>query len=175
MDGPNLIELENGKTIKVRKLAEDDDAKGFFEVLDHLSPRPEGTAVPHHEFVECLRAMQSAKCVLVAEFEEKIVATVSVFIERKFIHHLGAVGHLEDLVVLPAFRGMGIGRALVRLCLSYCFDAASVARLQWPVCYKVILNTKASNVAYYAEQGFRAHETQMRIDYADWEEEKRLR
>ena len=161
----SIISLRNGLEATVRLLESDDDEKGFFELLGHLAPVPDETTVPHEAFVDCLRETQPYKHVIVVEFGSKIIATLSVSIERKFLRNLSTVGHLEDLVVSPAFRGLGIGQRLLELALAYCFAAKSGGVA---ACYKVILSCTEENIAFYEKNGFRVHETQMRMDRAEW-------
>lgn len=82
---------------------------------------------------------------LVAIHEEKIVGTVSYFIEQKFIHNGGKVGHLEDLVVSEHCSEKGIGKALVDLVVSECKKEG---------CYKVILDCNEYLETYYTRSGF---------------------
>lgn len=40
----------------------------------------------------------------------RIVGTASLIVERKFTHHCGKVGHIEDVVTDEACRGKGFGK-----------------------------------------------------------------
>lgn len=48
----------------------------------------------------------------VAEVDGKIVGTTTLFVELKFIHELGKVVHIEDVVTDKKFQGYGIGKKL---------------------------------------------------------------
>jgi glucosamine-phosphate N-acetyltransferase len=39
----------------------------------------------------------------------KIVGAGTVFVERKFVHHNGLVGHIEDIVTHQDYRGKNLG------------------------------------------------------------------
>jgi len=43
----------------------------------------------------------------------RVVGTATLFVERKFIRGLGLAGHIEDVVVDAACRGMGVGKLLL--------------------------------------------------------------
>ena len=86
---------------------------------------------------------------------EEVVGTVSVLVERKFIHRGGKVGHIEDVAVRRGFQGNGLGRRLVEHAIS------EARRLG---CYKVILSCFESLVPFYSSLGFRKHDVGMRID-----------
>lgn len=45
---------------------------------------------------------------------DRIVATGTIYIERKFLHGLGAVGHFEDVAVDKSQRGGQLGLCLVK-------------------------------------------------------------
>jgi glucosamine-phosphate N-acetyltransferase len=91
----------------------------------------------------------------VAMSQEHIVGTLTLLVERKFIHGGGRVGHIEDVVVHREFQKRGIGHTLVRHALD---EAAQLG------CYKVILNCFEDRVAFYESVGFRRHDVGMRID-----------
>ena len=85
----------------------------------------------------------------------EVVATVSLVMERKFIHRGGRVGRIEDVSVRKGFRGQGLATAIVK-------HAVSEARRLG--CYKVILNCFEQLAPLYASLGFRKHDIGMRID-----------
>ncbi|KAJ0492493.1 putative glucosamine-phosphate N-acetyltransferase transcription regulator GNAT family [Helianthus annuus] len=82
----------------------------------------------------------------------KIVATRSVFIEKKFVRNCGKVGHIEDVVVDSSARGLQLGKKVVGFLADH-------ARLTG--CYKVILDCSADNKAFYEKCGFKEKEVQM--------------
>ncbi|XP_047308078.1 glucosamine 6-phosphate N-acetyltransferase-like, partial [Impatiens glandulifera] len=84
--------------------------------------------------------------------KNKIIATGSVFIERKFIRNCGKVAHIEDIVVDSAARGMNLGKKIV----GFLTDHA-----QSTGCYKVILDCSLENKTFYEKCGFKQKEIQM--------------
>lgn len=85
----------------------------------------------------------------------EVVGTASLVQERKFIHHGGRVGRIEDVSVRKGFRGQGLASALVSHALS------EARRLG---CYKVTLNCFEQLAPLYSSLGFRKHDIGMRID-----------
>jgi glucosamine-phosphate N-acetyltransferase len=86
---------------------------------------------------------------------DRVVGTLSLIIEQKFIHHGGWVGHIEDVAVHRDFQNRGIGRQLVQ------YATEEAQRLG---CYKVILNCRPERVGFYEKLGYRKHDVGMRID-----------
>lgn len=82
-----------------------------------------------------------------------VIATGSLFIERKFIHKGGKVAHMEDLVIHEDFQGRGVGSTFIQY-LEH--QAAQEG------CYKVILDCADKNVDFYLKCGYYKHEHQMR-------------
>lgn len=91
----------------------------------------------------------------VALLNDRVAGTASVFIEPKFIHSGGVVGHIEDVAVHPDFQKHGIGRALVEFLLEECRKFK---------CYKVILDCAEGVIPFYERLGFHRWERAMRID-----------
>ncbi|GJT13007.1 RNA-directed DNA polymerase, eukaryota, reverse transcriptase zinc-binding domain protein [Tanacetum coccineum] len=79
----------------------------------------------------------SSPSVLLDVSRSKIVATGSVFIEKKFVRSCGKAGHIEDVVVDSSARGMQLGKKVIGFLADH-------ARLMG--CYKVILDCSAVDV-----------------------------
>jgi glucosamine-phosphate N-acetyltransferase len=92
---------------------------------------------------------------IVALIDNRPIGTASLIIEEKFIHGGGCSGHIEDVAVHKDFQGRGIGAALVH----HLVEQAKAAG-----CYKLILNCREGNVAFYEKLGFRRHDSGMRMD-----------
>jgi glucosamine-phosphate N-acetyltransferase len=88
----------------------------------------------------------------------EVVGSVSLLVERKFIHRGGKVGHVEDVAVRRGYRGKGLGAELVR-------HATQEARKLG--CYKVILSCFEQLAPFYASLGYRKHDIGMRIDLGE--------
>ena len=77
--------------------------------------------------------------------KNKIIGTITLFIEQKIIHEGMCVGHIEDLVVNKKYRGMGVGKIL----LNHVIDKSKLNK-----CYKCILDCDTTLENYYLNTGF---------------------
>ncbi|KAI1185996.1 glucosamine 6-phosphate N-acetyltransferase [Nemania serpens] len=76
----------------------------------------------------------------------KVVGTGNLLVERKFIHNLGLVGHIEDIAVAKDQQGKKLG---LRLIQALDFIAEKIG------CYKTILDCSEANEGFYIKCGFR--------------------
>lgn len=143
---------ETTPEMTIRLMDATDLDRGFLEALNALK----SVELTAQQAVDVYRhRLKSRVQTYVAEIDGKIAGTASVFIEPKFIHSGGVVGHIEDVAVHPEFQKHGIGRALVEHLLSEC--------RKWK-CYKVILDCAEHVIPFYERLGFHKWERAMRID-----------
>lgn len=148
------VPLNEARNLQVRKLEISDKNKGFVELLQQLTVCD---AISDEDFEMRFQELSSLGddhviCVIEDTSLGKIIATGSVFIEKKFIRNCGKVGHIEDVVVDRDSRGMQLGKKV----LSFLADhARSVG------CYKAILDCIYENKAFYEKCGFKQKEIQM--------------
>ncbi|KAI4138224.1 MAG: hypothetical protein L6R39_006904 [Caloplaca ligustica] len=83
---------------------------------------------------------------VVCDGERKVVGTGALLVERKFIHNLGLVGHIEDIAVAKDQQGKKLG---LRIIEALEFVAQKVG------CYKSILDCSEANEGFYAKCGFK--------------------
>jgi glucosamine-phosphate N-acetyltransferase len=84
-----------------------------------------------------------------------VLAVGSLWELPKVLHGGASMGQIEDVVVLPEYRGSGFGKMIID---------ALIERARERGCYKVILNCSDANVKFYEKCGFIRKENQMRID-----------
>ncbi|KAN0076281.1 Acyl-CoA N-acyltransferase [Elaphomyces granulatus] len=84
--------------------------------------------------------------VVICDGSGLVVGTGSLIVERKFIHSLGVVGHIEDIAVAREQQGKKLG---LRLIQSLDYIAEQVG------CYKSILDCSEPNEGFYLKCGFR--------------------
>ena len=75
----------------------------------------------------------------VYEENNKVLASCTILIERKIIHGMGKVGHIEDVVCDKNIRGKGLGRKMIDFATEYCLNQG---------CYKVILDCHEKNIKF---------------------------
>lgn len=138
---------------RVRRLELLDKNKGFIELLQQLTVCDSVSDKQFEDRFQELSSLGDDHVIGVIEDQSrKIVATGSVFIEKKFIRNCGKVGHIEDVVVDTNTRGMQLGKKIVGFLSDH---ARSVE------CYKVILDRSAENKTFYEKCGFKQKEIQM--------------
>ena len=141
--------------IEIREIEEGDLEKGFLETLDFLR---NASGLDKNKAREILKKIkQNPNHVIhVATDDKKIVGSTTLFIEQKFIHDGGLVGHIEDVVVRKDYEGQGIGMKMVISLL----DVAKQRK-----CYKTILNCEDSLKQFYEKIGFKKTTNEMRYDH----------
>ncbi|KAL9241049.1 hypothetical protein vseg_015207 [Gypsophila vaccaria] len=142
------------QSCKIRRLEITDKSKGFIELLRQLTVCDSVSDVKFEARFRELSAEGDNHVICVVEDNNtgRIIATGSVFIEKKFIRNCGQVGHIEDVVVDASARGMNLGKKVIEYL---------TAHAQLMGCYKVILDCNAQNTAFYQKCGFKQKEIQM--------------
>ncbi|KAL5598342.1 hypothetical protein BROUX41_003599 [Berkeleyomyces rouxiae] len=142
-----------------RALRPSDYATGFLDCLRVLTTVGDITEAAFHERFEWM-TKQDGYYVLAIEDTAtgKIVGTGALIVERKFIHNLGLVGHIEDIAVAKDQQGKKLG---LRIIQALDFIAAKVG------CYKSILDCSEANEGFYIKCGFRRAGLEMAHYYED--------
>lgn len=83
---------------------------------------------------------------VIADENDKVVATGMLFVEQKLIHGCGKVGHIEDIAVAKSQQGKKLGNFLI--------EQLSVISKE-NGCYKVILDCSQHNVGFYEKCGYK--------------------
>ncbi len=147
------IAADRSLTLTIAEMTGPDLANGLLETLENLAEVGLTPAKAAEVFRNRLRA---GALTFVARVGQRVVGTVSLLLEQKFLHGGSWVGHVEDVAVHRDYQQQGIGSALVR-------HATEEARRRG--CYKVILNCYDRLVPFYQRLGYRPHDAGMRIDW----------
>ena len=141
--------------IEIREIEEDDLEKEFLETLDFLR---NASGLDKNKAKEILKKIKQNPnhIIHVAIDDEKIVGSTTLFIEQKFIHDGGYVGHIEDVVVRKDYERKGIGIKLVTSMLE-CAKEKN--------CYKTILDCKDDVKKFYERIGLKHESNGMRYDH----------
>lgn len=129
----------------LRYINSSDYSKDYLLLLKQLTIiEPEN--INQREFNYFLDTLNSKHNIIVIENlnTNKIIGTITLFIEYKIIHNMGSVCHIEDLVVDSTFRGYGIGKKLIEKVIEYSKQMK---------CYKTILDCSDKNVDFYKKNG----------------------
>lgn len=95
--------------------------KAHFKAL--LAPKPEAQAYYVISIID--------------KATDRVVASGTVFIEKKFLRGLGSVGHIEDIAVSKDMQGKKLGLRVIQTLTSISENAG---------CYKTILNCSNENI-----------------------------
>src|SRR5690606_9255839 len=97
-----------------RLLKESDYSKGYMALLSQLTVTGN---VTKEEFEKTFNIIKNMKNQFIYVIEDpntnKVIATSTILIEKKFTHNCGSVGHIEDVVVSKEYRGKGIGKLMI--------------------------------------------------------------
>jgi len=83
---------------------------------------------------------------VVCDTSNTVVGTGAVIVERKFIHNMGLVGHIEDIAVAQNQQGKKLGLRIIQA-LDYVAEQVG--------CYKSILDCSEFNEGFYVKCGFK--------------------
>jgi len=137
--------------MEIREAILSDFRNGLLDSLKSLSD-PQLTP---EEAVGIYWQVASKSRIYVAVIDDKVVGTACLFVETKFLHRGGRVGHIEDVAVQKEYQGQGIGKALTEHLVT------EGKRLG---CYKLILDCKPELIPFYQQCGFHEWSAAMRID-----------
>lgn len=124
-----LSSLPEGYT--VRPLQKSDYQKGFLDVLKVLTKVGDISEAAWNERYDWMKAREGDYFILVvlnggdgvslseptasdSEAHRRIVGTGALVVERKFIHNLGLVGHIEDIAVTKDQQGKKLGLRIIQ-------------------------------------------------------------
>ena len=122
-----------------RLIQQGDLNKGFIDLLSQLTTTGN---VSKELFLNRIKDIigNPNHRVYVLERANKIISCATLFVEPKFIHSCGKVGHVEDVVVDVACRGQKLGKKIID------FLGQEAERLG---CYKILLDCSDKNVKFY--------------------------
>jgi glucosamine-phosphate N-acetyltransferase len=90
--------------------------------------------------------------IIVCEFMGKIIGSITIIIEQKFIHNFSKYAHIEDVFVHNDFRHKKIGSQLINEALNYCKNMNV---------FKVSLNCNESLEQFYSINNFEKRQINM--------------
>lgn len=157
---PPISPQQPGEGLVLRPLCTADINRGFYKVLGQLTKVGDVTA---EDFIKKFEHMKKTENYFVTVVEDlhlgQIVATATLIVEHKFIRGCAKRGRIEEVVVSDECRGKQLGKLLLSVLtlLSKKLD-----------CYKVTLECKPKNVAFYEKFGYTASdETYMQCRFFD--------
>ena len=130
--------------MEYRLLQLEDYHRGFLQLLEQLTT-VQADSITFDDFKSQYNKVRSTVYVVHDKELDLIIGTGSILIEHKYIHKLGSVGHIEDIVVDKKFRQRGLGKKIIDCLINIATNNN---------CYKVILDCDITNTSYYEHIGF---------------------
>ena len=137
--------------MNVRPIQCNDYYKSYLSLLEQLTI-VEKEKISYNDFENFVNNLSHQHRIIVIEYNNKIIASGTLLIENKFIHKMGKIGHIEDIVTDKDYRNKGLGRKIIENLLNISHQVN---------CYKVILNCNEENVGFYEKNGFLKKEIEM--------------
>ena len=97
--------------------------------------------------------------IFVEEISEKVVGTFALLIMDNLANGGLPSGVVEDVAVLPAFQGQGVGKAMMHFAMDRCKNKG---------CYKMMLSSNEIRTEahrFYEALGFKRHGLSYRVDW----------
>eukprot|EP00474_Spongospora_subterranea_P002926 CRZ03384.1 hypothetical protein [Spongospora subterranea] len=154
---PSAVQKKDDGLV-IRPLEAGDFERGFIKLLGQLT---NAGNVTKEAFLERFAELNSLPdtykvAVIIDPAMNCVIACATLFIERKFVHGCGKVGHVEDVVVDATYRGRSLGLRVVDQLKTWANEMG---------CYKIILDCAVHNVPFYNKLGFVKKEEQMAYYY----------
>ena len=137
----------------IRKVEINDYNKNHLELYKNLSVI-EPQKISFNQYVKFIDNLNNNHNIFVIEYNNKIIASITLLIEYKLIHNFGKVCHIEDVVVSKEYQKQGLGKKLIEFAINFSKKND---------CYKIILNCSNENISFYYKCGFKNKDNQLYI------------
>ncbi len=138
-----------------RKIQISDCNEKYLNLLNQLNNTIDYNCISKNALENFISSLNEEHQIIVIEdIEKDIIGTGTILIERKILHNMSKVAHIEDIVIDKNKRGSGLGFKII----NYLVDIAKEKN-----CYKVILNCSEENVPFYEKCGFKQKSKQMSL------------
>ncbi|PGH31960.1 glucosamine-phosphate N-acetyltransferase [[Emmonsia] crescens] len=142
-----MVQKQLPENYTIRPLRRSDYSSGYLDVLRVLTSVGDFTIDQWNERYDWMaKRCEEYFLLVICDGAGRVVGTGSLIVERKFIHSLGMVGHVEDIAVEMGQQGKKLG---LRMIQALDFVAQKVG------CYKSILDCSEANEGFYVKCGFK--------------------
>jgi glucosamine-phosphate N-acetyltransferase len=93
------------------RILEKNDFKIYIQLISQF--RPIGIEIDYEIFNNIYDKIFTNSEIYVAVFDNKLIGSITVIYEQKFIHNLSIYAHIEDVIVDENYRHMKIGSKLL--------------------------------------------------------------
>lgn len=151
----HIVKKKDGtsKRLLIRNIEGNDYYKEYLDLLKQLTSI-DPDKISSNDFNSLVDRLNDDHSIIVIEDidDNVIIGSSTLLVEYKFIHNMGKVGHIEDVVIDYEYRGCGLGKLLID---------ALIQLAKKNECYKVILDCSNDNVTFYEKCGFVKKEIEM--------------
>jgi glucosamine-phosphate N-acetyltransferase len=139
------------KKLGVADLTE--DKNGFLETLRNLTVAED---ISLKRMKKILFEIENQNGhIYIAKRDKEIIGTATLFVEQKFIHGGGKVGHIEDVAIRKEYEGNGVASEIINSLIKIAKENG---------CYKIILDCKDKLLPFYEKFGFAHSDNCMRLN-----------
>lgn len=138
---PNIVELN------------ETDYNEYLSLMNNY--RKVNTNMTKSEFIKIYNEINKNSRIYVYIKNKKLVGSITLITEQKFINNSGKVGHIEDIYVSELYRNNGIGKQLIDFAKMY---------FKLENCYKIVLFCDKHMISYYENLNFINYSNQMRFN-----------
>ena len=110
------------------------------------------TEFTEKQFIDMIQYIKPFTEIWVIENDGELIATGTIFFERKFIYNLCILCHIEDVCVKKEFRSHGFGKQII---------CHLISRSKEKDAYKITLDCNEMNVGFYKKCGLEQRGVQM--------------
>jgi len=114
--------------------------------------RPLDEQMTDRKFEEIYEKIFNRGNIIVCQIDKKIVGSITIILEYKFINNYAIYAHIEDVFVDENFRHKNIGTDLIKEATRYC-ERKNV--------FKISLNCKEELKKFYSLNGFEQRQINM--------------
>jgi len=148
----NLIKtfvVANSEIVTYRNL-EINDKNNYLNLIKNFRPINENITTT--EFNSIYTNILSHGNIIVAELNDKIIGTITILLEKKFIHNSSIYAHVEDVFIDESYRNKSIGSNLVKKAIDYCKEKNV---------FKISLNCHENLKDFYEKNKFEKRQINM--------------
>ncbi|OAX84799.1 hypothetical protein ACJ72_00822 [Emergomyces africanus] len=137
-----MVQKQLPENYTIRPLRRSDYSSGYLDVLRILTSVGDFTVEQWNERYDWMaKRCDEYFLLVICDGSGRVVGTGSLIVERKFIHSLGMVGHVEDIAVEMGQQGKKLGLRMIQA-LDF-------------VAQKSILDCSETNEGFYLKCGFK--------------------
>tara|TARA_Y100000310_G_scaffold306388_1_gene347484 strand:- start:196 stop:606 length:411 start_codon:yes stop_codon:yes gene_type:complete len=135
--------------MKIRNLKLDDYSQ-YLRLID--------SSISNDNFNSFVNDTLNEQHVVLVVINEKdiIIGSGTLLIEEKLTHNGCRMGHIENILISPEHRGLGLGEKLVKKLLKIAKEKS---------CYRTDLNCDAELEDFYSKSGFKKNQISMSVYY----------